>query len=313
MIKKIILSILIFYSIFGCEEEVTFQAEYEEKAVLYCIINADSSNQFAMIKRNFSDKATIENNYIKNASIKLKYYDKFVEFKDTSSIENNIETDYYYANGFKPQLGSDLEINVELPNGDSLTSKIVVPKFTLFVFEKSILQIPSSQDPSRLYVGWTLRNAIDNLAFLTRLTINYKVFKDGIITDHIYPIPVEYVIKNNNKLPVYPQATRTSFQTFPQNVINTAFSEISKGDTSKGNYAISGATFEIFIMEENLAEYSASIESFKNSYSVKVYEPQITNIDGGLGVFGAYIKKSMNVNIDKDYVESFGYYYDVEE
>lgn len=313
MIKKIIYSIIIVYSLFGCEEDITFQAEYEEKAILYCIINADSNNQFVMLKRNFSDKNTQENNYIKNAIIKLKYNDDLVEFRDTSSIENNVETDFYYANDFKPLLGSELEINVELPNGNNLTSMIVVPKFSLFVFEKSILQIPSSQDPNRLYVGWTLRNAIDNLAFLSRLTINYKVFKNGIVTDHVYPVPVEYVIKNNNRLPIYPQATRTSFQTFPQNIINTAFEEISAGDTSKGSYSISNATFEIFIMEENLAKYSASIESFNNSYSVKVYEPQITNIDGGLGVFGAYIKKSINVNIDKDYVESFGYQYDVGE
>jgi len=309
MIKRIMLIIAIIYSFIGCEENVVYKSGFNEIPALYCVINADSSNQYAMLTNNYSEKDEAGNNYIKDANIQITVNNESVEFKDSSTTKNNVETDFYYVNGFKPKLGSEIEIKAELTDGRSLSSSLAIPKFSLFVFEKSFVTIPSSQDPSRLYVGWTLRNSSDNLSFLTRLTINYSVNKNGIETKHDYPIPIEYVISNNNKLPVYPQAARTSFQVYPQSIISTAFSEISVGDTNKSSYTILNANFEVFIMEENLTNYSASIESFNNSYSVKVYEPQISNINGGLGVFGAYVKRSMDVFVEPEFIESFGYNY----
>ncbi|MEE9430144.1 MAG: DUF4249 family protein, partial [Melioribacteraceae bacterium] len=290
MIKKILYLVFLIFSIFGCDDEVTFQAEYEEKEILYCVLNADSSNQYALLKTNFENKNSQQNHYIKNAKITLKQNKVTSELRDTSALNNNTETDFYYSKNFKPPLGSEIEITAELPNGKVLSAFLTVPNFSLFVFQQSLLTIPSSQDPTRLYIGWTLRNGNDNLAFLTRLIINYRINKNNIETEHSYTIPIEYIIKNDNTLPVHPQIGRSSFQVYSQQVIDRAFREISIGDTNKSAYTIVNANLEIFVLEENLTNYSASVEAFKNSYSVKVYEPQISNIEGGLGVFGAFIK-----------------------
>ncbi|MCB0745558.1 MAG: DUF4249 family protein [Ignavibacteriae bacterium] len=309
MIRKSIFFTLIIFSFLACEEEINYQGEFEENYALFCVINADSSKQTAMVKKNFSDKGSEENNYVQNVIINLSSKNKSEQLKDTSLIDNNEVTEIYYTDNFKPANGSKVEIRAEIPNGKILSSTIAVPYFTLFFFEESNLFIPDYDDPSRLFVGWSLHDGSDGLSFLTRLSINYIVNKNGVETKHILAVPVEYIIQNDNKLPVYPQATRTAFQIYRQSIIDETLNEISAGDTSKSSYTIQSANFEVFIMEQNLANYSASIESFKNSFSVKVYEPVITNIDGGLGVFGAYVKRSMKINFEPSYVRSFGYKY----
>ncbi|MCB9219896.1 MAG: DUF4249 family protein [Ignavibacteriales bacterium] len=309
MIRKSIFFTLIIFSFLACEDEINYQGEFEENYALFCVINADSSKQTAMVKKNFSDKGSEENNYVHNVIINLSSKNKSEQLKDTSLINNNEVTEIYYTDNFKPANGSKVEIRAEIPNGKILSSTIAVPYFTLFFFEESNLFIPDYDDPSRLFVGWSLHDGSDGLAFLTRLSINYTVNMNGVETKHILAVPVEYIIQNDNKLPVYPQATRTAFQIYRQSIIDETLNEISAGDTSKSSYTIQSANFEVFIMEQNLANYSASIESFKNSFSVKVYEPVITNIDGGLGVFGAYVKRSMKINFEPSYVRSFGYKY----
>ncbi|MCB0747883.1 MAG: DUF4249 family protein [Ignavibacteriae bacterium] len=309
MIRKIMFFAIVVFSFLACEEEINYQGVYEENYSLFCVINADSNKQTAMIKKNFSDKNSDANNYVQDVTIYLSGKNKSEQLKDSSFINSNELTEIYYTDNFKPANGSKVEIIAEIPNGKILSSTISVPYFTLFFFEESNLFIPDYDNPSRLFVGWSLHDGSDGLSFLTRLSINYIVNKNGVETKHIFAVPVEYIIQFDNKLPVYPQATRTAFQIYRQSIIDETLNEISAGDTSKSSYTIQSANFDVFIMEQNLANYSASIESFKNSFSVKVYEPVITNIEGGLGVFGAYVKRSMKINFEPSYVRSFGYNY----
>ena len=101
--------------------------------------------------------------------------------------------------------------------------------------------------------------------------------------------------------------TDKNYQVLSQKSIDIFFQKISEGDDAKNNYTILGGEVELFILEENLARYFASTETFKNSYSVKVYESIISNISGGKGVFGAYVKRTLPIRISPSYIRSFGY------
>ncbi len=307
MIVKGFSFIVIIYLLFACNEEVNYRAPFNAKPILYCAINADSNTQFVMLKKSFYDEHTDGNNYIKDAKIKLIGKNKSVELLDTTINHNGSELELYYTKNFKPGSGEKIKIKAELSNGNIITSSIVVPALTKFYIDQIGLIIPPIIDPQFMYVSWTLRNQNEGLSFLPRLTIHYKVNKNNTEKEYSYEIPSEYIVNKNEKTPIYPLASRLQYITYWQKTINTAFMEISKGDPDKSNYTIRYIDLEVYIMEENLAAYSTSIESFNKGYSVKIYEPILSNIEGGLGVFGAYIKRGKRIPFDEDYITSFGY------
>lgn len=61
------------------------------------------------------------------------------------------------------------------------------------------------------------------------------------------------------------------------------------------------------ILDENLAAYYSAQQTFLNEFSLRSYQPDFTNIVGGLGLFGTYNFKSLVMEMDPDFAKSFGY------
>jgi len=268
MIRSKIILILITMSFFSCSDEINYRTPFEEEPVLYCVLNGDSNTQYVMLKKSFYDKNSEDDNFITDANVQLIRKSETVELRDTIIVSNGRGVNLYYTKKFLPNLGEEIKMKATLNNGKVLSSSLVVPKLTKFYIDQIDLIIPPVIKPEYMYTSWTLRNSSDNLSFLPRLTIHYKVNKNNVETEHIYEIPEEYVFKGNQRIPIYPLATQNKYYTYWQKTMNAAFGEISAGDTNKSDYTIQYVDLEVFIMEKNLAAYSSSIESFNRGFSV---------------------------------------------
>ena len=138
-------------------------------------------------------------------------------------------------------------------------------------------------------------------------TIIYSVSNNGLEVEKKFEIPIDYLSKGDSLIPVYPTVSNKKSQVFNQEYIDRAFSNISAHEEDKYKFKILKGIFEVYVMEENLARYISSSNTFENSFSVKVYEPIVSNINGGLGVFGGYKKLTLPVDIFDGYIHSFGY------
>ena len=85
--------------------------------------------------------------------------------------------------------------------------------------------------------------------------------------------------------------------------------EISGNDPNKRNYIIEKATFSVLAVDPLLSTYYTQYTTYSQSFSVKLYPPENSNIQGGKGIFGIYYKYSKPLNVDSMYVHSFGYQY----
>jgi hypothetical protein len=113
-----------------------------------------------------------------------------------------------------------------------------------------------------------------------------------------------------DKSPIYPEisvgSNSISFDTL---AIGIALREISKDDPQKKNYKIEKALFRLLVLDKNLAAYYSMQKTFLDEFSVRVNQPDFTNIEGGLGVFGIYAIKKSEIQIDASYINKFGYLY----
>lgn len=316
-LKKSFLLVIIIVSItlFSCSEDVNLKSDFKEDYAVYCIINIDSSYQTAIVTRSYDVEGfdAMSNNVdpsIDNAQIMLNSKQNEFTFSDssitrTNNIRYNSPQKFYYLNNFQKEKSNHFNLSVLLPNGKQLTSEINIPNYSLYIYEDS-LNLPIDLNSPGITIKWNLNNAGEGFYFLPRVLIFYYNKNETPQILHIKEIPVDYIQQNNQNIPVYPNVTYLDYIFYPQKIVNKALLNIAE-DGERSNIIISHGIFELNVLEENLAMYYSSIKTYNNSYSIKVYEPVITNIKGGYGVFGAYFRKEIPVTFYKKFFTDLGY------
>lgn len=308
---------LITLSIFSCDDSVNPKAGFEEVYVLNCIIRSDTSYQVATVSRSFEvdgyDPYTNQNDpFIKGARIKIFYNNSVYAMSDTTIPRGDgsrykTPLNFYYTKSFKPMYSRLMTVEAELPNGKVLTASTDVVALNSIYVHSTDKKISLNNIDKVIGFNWNVVNNSDSKVFYfaPELVILYTREKDNFVENLQKKIPLYYL---NNELPIYPQI-EAAIQSckFDIEVINRAMSEISGGDSQKGNYKINKAVFRLLVMDAGLAAYYSVQKTFLDEFSMRVNQPEASNIQGGLGVFGSYAIKKVNIELTTDYVESFGY------
>ncbi len=237
---------------------------------------------------------------------------KFNEFTfSDSSITrtNNFRYDtpqkFYYLNNFQKGNTNYLNLSVSLPNGKQLTSEINIPNYSLYIYKNSLV-LPIESDSLGMTIRWSLNNSTEIVYFLPRMLIYYYNKNDNTQILHVKEIPIDYIKQDTSDVLVYPKIRYDNYVVYPKNIVDKVLLNINEGE-ERSNIIISHGIFQLNVLEENLARYYSSVNTYNNSYSIKVYEPIITNIKGGFGVFGAYFKKEVPINLDEQFFTDLGY------
>ena len=82
--------------------------------------------------------------------------------------------------------------------------------------------------------------------------------------------------------------------------------QVSNGD-DKSNYRFLRIDFELLIFDQFLAGYISTTNWFFDNLSIRLYEPNYTNINGGLGIFGAYEFNVFQIALSSQYLDKLGY------
>ncbi len=82
--------------------------------------------------------------------------------------------------------------------------------------------------------------------------------------------------------------------------------QVSNGD-DKSNYKFLYIDLELLIFDQFLAGYISTTNGFLDNLSIRLDEPNYTNISGGLGIFGAYQYNDFQITLSNDYLSNLGY------
>jgi hypothetical protein len=313
-----IISILTFVS---CDDNVNPKTDFEEVYILNCIIRTDTSYQTATISSSFDingfdPSINTTDPFIKGAKVKIFYDNAVYDFKDTAvarAADSKYKTpiNIYYTNNFKPSRSLPLKIEATLPNGKTLNAESeVISVYSVYINTSNQI-ISENSISSKIHFSWgelMLAPNSKGVYYAPELVIFYTHDKNGVSFKKQKKVPSFYVNTDNGTLPIYPQIqSGTQSASFEVEAIKRAMAEISEGDPNKGNYKIDKAIFRLLIMDAGLASYYSLQKTFLDEFSVRVNQPDITNIKGGLGVFGTYTIKQIQITIARDFISSYGY------
>lgn len=321
LLVSITLSVVLVVS---CDDNVNPKTDFKDVYALNCVIKGDTSVQVATITHSYNvegfDPLTNSNDpFIKGAKIKLYYQanNQTFIFRDTSIIREvgsrySTPLNYYYIKNFRPAYESPIFIEATLPNGKVLTAKSIALFISPYVIDKRDYTIPTPNIGGK-YLNFTWSAVVpstkdEKVYYVPELIIQYAKTQNGIKEELQKKVPLYYISGGNGEFPLYPSIqsniTSVSFDTL---TIRRSLEEISAGDPNKGNYVIHKATFRLLITDKNLAVYYAAQKTFLDEFSVRVTQPEFTNINGGLGIFGTINSTQMDVKIEAAYIRKFGY------
>lgn len=311
---KILSVIIIMALVYSCEEDLNPNADFIERNVLSCVIRSDTNYQVLTLTRSYFVEGldpyqNKEYPAIKNADVKMWYnnsvyqfYDSTITRTDTSRYTSPVS--FYYNNTMKPLGGKAVEIEALLPNGLLLRSITNIPPVNSLYFSGSDKLITTFNPGGHIEATWT---KFENLFYHPVLVIRYfnRTSGDSKVQEKI--VPIKYVDNNGESLPIYTTPTSDNTIAYDQSACDRAMEEISGDDPVKENYSILDAELKLMVYDENLSAYYSSVGTFLDGFTIKVDQPDFTNINGGFGIFGSYAMKYYKMNFSEEYVESFGY------
>ena len=317
----LIIGIMFFES---CSDEFSINAPAEDVYVLNCILRTNSSVQYAIISKNVytnngvSPTSNSVDQYIQGANVKIIYNDSAFVMRDTTIqiIELGSETpvNCYYIKDLNIK-DKVVKIEATLANGKVLKSTISVPFATIYPARYYFPRDYYSGFSAQQYYTWvwSFRNSmITNVYNLPQLVIYYKKYESGTYIDKkiLVPLAYNYDTKNygifsNGVYPSYNFSCATTLKT-----MNKTMQDISGDDPYKNNYIITKVIFNIIGLESHLARYYFANNTFREGFSIKLRQTDVSNIEGGKGIFGAYCSYSKVFVVDSIYVKSFGYRYE---
>lgn len=313
--KYIIIPLLSLLTL-SCEENFSPKGELKDKVIFNCIIRGDTTAQTAFLSRSYQvegyDPNTNTNDpAIKNAEIRLWNSDSVYLFKD-GAFERSDTSRYsslgslYYCS-YKPDFDEPLEIEALLANGKRLKASTKVPSRIEIDYNFNDNIAPTSND---VVIGaWkpVYEKREETPFYLPIFKIAYYKKENGIDIKHEKPIAVNYARKGDKYVPVYPSASSRKQCVYKLDAIERAMREISEGDPVKTNYRVLSIIVEVYAFDRNLSAFYSAGKIQSDGFTITIDQADYSNIDGGLGIFGSYIKFSFSISLSSQWVKSFGY------
>lgn len=316
--RKVFLGISLFNIIiisFSCEENFSPKTDFIQQYALFCIIDGDTSYQHAFIEKSYNvegldPSAYTGDTFIKNAVVKLKYNNVEYPLRDSISVLNGEEFDFYFTDSLRPEADKAIEISAVLPGGEILTGSTITPKSGNLSFQYGDIGSDTyiEQKNEGLFFIWHIFGEdASGILYLPKLNINYYKMENGVNVGYQKEIPISYFLNNGQYLPNYPIVTSANTLNYEMEAINRAMNDISQGDPDKSNYTIIDADFELLLLDNNLAPYYLTIQTFLDGYTVILDQQDYSNIEGGFGILGSFFKRVHYLSFSRDYVTGFGY------
>jgi len=266
--------------VYSCSDSFNPYGEFREDYVLTCILKSDSSFQIATLSHSYRGEGNDPSSNTEDPSI----------IGEPSRYDTPFH--FYYNSNFTVSPFENIEIEAVLQDGIRLKASSRASGNISFTSESDII-IPAAGGSNLVRFFWDQQD--EGMFFSPQLAFRYRQNENGNMIEKIKIVPIEYKQQNGEEILIYPEPSNKTNVNYQLDAISKALEEISENDPDKGNYSIyEKPIFTLFAFDMNLSRYVSSTNQAFDDLTVTVNESDYTNIEGGLGVFGSYVDKTLS-------------------
>jgi hypothetical protein len=271
----------------GCENTFTPKAPYQERIVVFSVLDPSADYQVVRLESTYDAELTnpsdpIGKRTIDSARVSVTSDRKNFVFYDTLiTIEDGSQRRVWINRELTPSEGITYTLTVQVPDFDKITAVTQVPS-------RSYVQIQNTLNGLRL-LGQD-ETAYPPDAFYFRLWVVGERTEGGQQVDVRREVPLR--LDTETGLLVFSEPTRSSVELFKLSNVVTAHAELRNIDQVSGRFLVATA----YSLDKFVYSYYKLVRGFDDPVSVRQDQPDVSNIQNGVGIFGALYADSVRVN-----------------
>ncbi len=299
---------------YSCNNTFDPNAPFRERYALNGIMRSDTTLQIVTLTRSYQPSdgvnplSNTQDPAIVGAEVNLWYKDTLYPMRDTAFVRTDTSrykdsVHCYYVNNLMPEDNQYIDIEALLPNGRLLKSSTQLPDVgpeNFFDISSDLTVPPTGKD--FISVTWASKPEI---IYSPRVYIVY--YPAGSSEPKQFQVPLFYINQNGTQIPVFTNPSKTNFVRIDMATIAQYLNEIPNGGDKK-NFSIGGLTIEVLVYDQYLSTYYLSLQTGLDAFTVKLDGPDFTNIQGGYGIFGSYVRTVWDLKFTYNYLKSLGFY-----
>ena len=290
----------------ACNQPFEPDGPVNSKLIVYSVLNAASTTQYVRVSTTFQTPPGRE---MHDASVQMVYNGRTVLFRDTTIVSTDAEghatpINVFVAYNQPISSGSRYLLQVSIPSGLSASaSTTALTPPTFFLKNPKILDRLSNQQI-------TLSSSFGSFtgAFVLHFYLDFYAFVDGGWELHRAEVPQSsHFDKNENPVNVYPSLALVQSLASSQKDVSISFDTLQYSRTRAEAIATYSAApvvwlrgvFVLTQIDNVLFDYYYVNNGPPDKSSIRLDQPDYTNIPNGLGVFGSSATVTMSYPITR--------------
>jgi hypothetical protein len=280
----------------ACEEPFSPKGPYLDRTVVFSLLAARSDTAFVRVYRTYYPPR--DNPYEvdwetpdTSARVVLSDGTRSITLHDTVLTRADGSVVHAYAGyPFHIEPGGTYSLTVTGIGEEGLSSSTIVPGDGWVVIQdpETLSDLQSNQMKD-IWVEISL--SAEAAGWIPRLAVEFQVVSTGALHEEDVPLVLR-TPDEQNKNPLYPDIMRT--ETAPRGSFVVTYSlhayayALRKIQEDHGEVHFSRAHASLIQTDQPLYMYYNIANGFRDSYSIRMDQRDYSNIQGGLGVFGAF-------------------------
>ncbi len=265
----------------ACKESFEPNGPYTDRLIVYGVFTAQSDTQFVRVYRTYPHPGSAASTEVLDAQVIVMQGANTFPFRDTTVVDSQatpspVRLKAYVAYGLRLQAGQQYTLMVTSPSIGNASARATALYRGSLITETNV----RGDITVRVTLGENAR------AFLVRMYLDYRIRLDSITqVERRVEIP-ERILPNTGER-VYPRPVSREYTSvgFTSGTLGVILAELRRTNPGKPILPLK-TVFVLTQLDESLYAYYSTANHFPGSGTIRLDEPDFTNIEGGLGVFG---------------------------
>ena len=285
-ITRFLTILLLFPLLTACDNDFSPKADYEEKIVVFSVLDRTAAYQVVRLERTFDADNTdpssmITPDPVTEATVSIATSRRNYVFRDTLfTLGDGSKKKVWINRDLVPAEGTDYTLTVDVPGFKRITAVTQVPS-------RAYTQVQVVNGGVRLAAVPT--TAYPASGYYFRLWVVGKKTIDGQQVDFRREVPSRLDPQTGQF--EFTEPTRDKSVTFSNGNLLRVHTEMRTIDSVSGSDVVGIA----YSLDQFIYSYYKLARGFEDPVSVRQDRPDISNLQGGVGIFGAIYPDSVRV------------------